>query len=78
MPTITLTTDWGIRDFYAAALKGALLSANEQFTLVDITHQIDPFDLTKASFVFKNAFLFFPKDTGNVGRYPRILCEPLQ
>lgn len=63
MPTVTLTTDWGIRDFYAAALKGALLSANEKFVLVDITHHVDPFDLTKASFVFKNAFLFFPTGT---------------
>ena len=63
MPVITLTTDWGIRDLYAAALKGALLSANENFNIVDITHQIDPFDLTKASFVFKNAFHFFPPKT---------------
>lgn len=63
MPVITLTTDWGIRDFYAAALKGALLSANTNFNIVDISHQIDPFDLTKASFVFKNAFRFFPENT---------------
>lgn len=63
MPVITLTTDWGIRDFYAAALKGSLLTANDRFNIIDITHQVDPFDLTKASFVFKNAFRFFPDGT---------------
>ena len=30
MPIVTLTTDWGIRDFYAGAFKGALLRAAEK------------------------------------------------
>lgn len=63
MSVITLTTDWGIRDYYAAALKGALLSANSQITIVDISHQVDAYDILKASFVFRNCFYHFPENT---------------
>ncbi len=63
MPAITLTTDWGITDHYVAALKGELLSLYPGTTLVDITHQVPPFDVMRAAFVFKNAYYFFPSGT---------------
>ena len=66
MPITTLTTDFGLRDYYLAALKGALLSANPEDTLVDVTHEIGSHDIVKAAFVIKNIKHTFPADTIHV------------
>ena len=63
MPIITLTTDWGLRDHYLAAFKGELISAKTDIQLVDITHEIDHFDILQASFVIRNCYAKFPKGT---------------
>lgn len=63
MAIITLTSDWGYRDHYLPAVKGALLSRMPEATLVDISHDIDPFDLNQASFVLRNCYHHFPKGT---------------
>ena len=44
MAIITLTTDLGLRDYYIGSLKGALLSQCPDATIVDISHEIEPFD----------------------------------
>lgn len=62
-PIITLTTDWGTRDFYAGAVRGKLLSKIPQAHVVDISHHISPHDIIHASFVLKNTFSQFPKGT---------------
>lgn len=62
-PIITLTTDWGMRDFYTGAVKGKLLSKMPHAQVVDISHQIAPHDIIHASFVLKNAFPQFPEGT---------------
>lgn len=63
MAIVTLTSDWGTRDYYAAAVKGTLLSLMPDVTIVDITHQIDPFDIAQAGFTLKNCFRNFPVGT---------------
>ncbi len=63
MPIITLTSDLGERDHYVAALKGVLLSALPTLQIVDVSHQIAPFDIAHAAFVLKNAYRHFPKGT---------------
>lgn len=63
MPIITLTSDWGTGNHYAGAVKGALLKALPDATIVDITHDISCFDIMKASFVLKNAYPNFPAGT---------------
>lgn len=62
-PIVTLTTDWGDRDFFAGRVKGRLMSSIPGVRLVDITHGIDPYQVTKAIFVVKNACLDFPAGT---------------
>lgn len=62
-PIVTLTTDWGNRDFFAGMVKGRLYSAIPNVRVVDITHGIEPFQPAKAIFVVKNACLGFPKGT---------------
>ena len=66
MPIITLTSDWGLSDHYVAAAKGYVMSHCPEANVVDISHNIPPFDLNKASFILKNAYPFFPKGSIHV------------
>ena len=63
MQTVSLTTDFGRRDFYAAVLKAAILQRQPAACLVDITHEIDHFDILRAAFLVKNAWSSFPTGT---------------
>jgi hypothetical protein len=63
MPVITLTTDLGTRDHYAGVIKGKILSAVSNAQIIDITHNIEPFNIFHASFVLRNAYPFFPAET---------------
>lgn len=63
MTTVTLTTDYGLTDHYAAVLKGSLLRSCNDITVVDITHNIRNFDIVQAAFIFQNAWTSFPEGT---------------
>lgn len=63
MTIVTLTSDWGIGNHYAGAVKGTLLRLIPGVTIVDITHQIQCFNLMQASFVLRNAYPHFPENT---------------
>lgn len=63
MHLITLTTDFGTQDYYAGALKGALLRRAPGITLVDISHDIKPFDIVQGALVVDNAWREFPEGT---------------
>ena len=43
MAIITLTTDYGNKDYFTAAIKGAILSEAPEVQVIDISHQISPF-----------------------------------
>ena len=60
-PIITLTTDFGYRDHYAASLKGTLLRLFPGIQLVDVTHGITPFNYMEAAFILRSAFPKFPE-----------------
>ncbi|MCS7036789.1 MAG: SAM-dependent chlorinase/fluorinase [Saprospiraceae bacterium] len=60
-PIISLTTDFGLRDYYVGALKGALLRACPEACLVDVSHAVRPFDIVEAAFLVENARIFFPE-----------------
>lgn len=61
MPVITLTTDWYNNDFYIGAVKGTIYSNCNSVHIVDITHNIKPFNIYQAAFILKNTFRFYPK-----------------
>lgn len=63
MPIITLTSDWGSSDHYSGMVKGSILSRIPDANIIDITHNIPPFDLNSASFILRNVIHTFPKDT---------------
>ncbi len=51
----------GTKDYYVAAVKGAIMSQLPEVQIVDISHHISPFDIAQASFVLKNCYHDFPK-----------------
>lgn len=63
MAIITLTTDWGTKDHYLAAVKGAILSKMPSSQIIDISHDIAPFDLNEASYILRNTWKSFPEGT---------------
>jgi S-adenosylmethionine hydrolase len=63
MPVVTLTTDFGLNDYYVAILKGAMLSENPGLQVVDITHNVAPYDIVQGAFVLKNTYHHFPENT---------------
>lgn len=63
MAIITLTSDWGTSDYYAAAVKGVILSQIPNVTIVDITHEIPHFNVAEAGFTLRNCYRNFPEGT---------------
>ncbi|NHM07904.1 SAM-dependent chlorinase/fluorinase [Flavobacterium sp. CYK-4] len=61
MSIITLTTDYGLRDHFVGALKGKILSDFAQAVIVDISHDIDLFNTTQASYIIGASYSNFPK-----------------
>ena len=63
MRIITLISDWGLTDFYVAAVKGMIFKFHPKAVIVDITHQVQPFDYAEAAYILKNAYSNFPEGT---------------
>ena len=61
MKVITLLTDFGLKDAYVGVMKGVILSINPDARIVDITHEVEPQDLTEACFLIKESYPFFSK-----------------
>ncbi|MGB4842949.1 MAG: SAM-dependent chlorinase/fluorinase [Ferruginibacter sp.] len=60
MPLVTLTSDIGHQDFLIGAVKGQLLQNNKDFTLIDVSHNLSPFNYPQAAYVCRNAIKNFP------------------
>ncbi|MFT4600570.1 MAG: S-adenosylmethionine hydrolase [Arenicella sp.] len=63
MRIITLTTDLGLRDHYVAALKGQLMSKIDGCHLVDISHDVQSFNIAQAAYYINNVVEDFPEGT---------------
>ncbi len=66
MNSITVLTDFGLKDPYVGTMKGVILSINPQARIVDITHEIDPQDVREAAFLPGDYYRFFPEGTVHV------------
>jgi S-adenosyl-L-methionine hydrolase (adenosine-forming) len=60
---IALLTDFGTQDYFVGAMKGAILSINENAQIVDITHDIEPQSIESAGFILRACYKNFPKKT---------------
>ncbi len=63
MAIITFMSDFGMSDHYVSAVKAKILSINPGLRIIDISHEIEPFNLAHAAFVLKSVFRDFPKGT---------------
>ncbi len=66
MPLITLTSDIGRQDFLTGAVKGQLMNIDKDFQIIDISHELSPFNLPQAAYVCRNAIKNFPPDTFHI------------
>jgi S-adenosyl-L-methionine hydrolase (adenosine-forming) len=65
-PLITLTTDFGASDHFVGVMKGVMLGIAPSARIVDITHEIQAFEVTEGAFVIAQAYRYFPKKTVHV------------
>lgn len=63
MRIVTLTTDFGNKDYAPALIKGAILSEFSQVQLVDITHNIENYNIVQGAFILGNVWHSFPEKT---------------
>jgi len=62
-PVIALLTDFGTVDHYAGTMKGVMLGICPDATLVDISHDIPPHDVTAGALELAAAYKYFPAGT---------------
>ena len=63
MAIITFMSDFGMSDHYVSAVKAKILSINPGLKIIDISHDIEPFNIAHAAYVLKSVFRDFPKGT---------------
>lgn len=63
MKNIALLTDFGTKDYFVGAMKGVILSINENAHIIDITHEIPNQDISAAGFNLNACYKNFPKKT---------------
>jgi S-adenosylmethionine hydrolase len=65
-PIITLTTDFGTRDPYVAEMKAVILRISPNAVIVDLTHQIERFNVRMGAYILASASPYFPEGTIHV------------
>ena len=66
MPVITFTSDYGLIDHRVPAVKGKILSLKEDVKIVDISHDIQAYNLLQTAYIVRNAYSFFPEGTVHI------------
>lgn len=62
-PIITLTTDFGLQDYYVGAMKAVMLNIAPNSRFVDISHEIPPQDIMAGAWVIRNSAFLYPSET---------------
>lgn len=60
---IALITDFGNKDYFVGVMKGVIKQINPAAEIIDISHEIDSYNLLSASFMLDQSYLFFPLGT---------------
>ena len=63
---LSLTTDFGIADYYVGAMKGVIYTINPTATIVDISHSVQSYDLLDGALTIAQSYSYYPKDTIHV------------
>lgn len=62
-PIIALITDYGIRDTYLAQVKAVILRYRRDTVIIDVTHEVDPFNELEAAFLMTTYVPYMPAGT---------------
>ncbi len=62
-PILTLTTDFGLSDHYVGTMKGVILGICPRAEMVDISHQVSPFEIAEGAWLIAQAYSWFPPKT---------------
>src|SRR5690606_34670739 len=57
------TSDFGEKDHFVGAIKGAVYSELSDVKIVDISHFVSPFNISQAAYIIQNAYKSFPKES---------------
>src|SRR5271157_6281490 len=60
---VTLTTDFGLADHFVGVLKGVILNINPEVQIVDVSHNVNSYDIFDAAFSLAQSYRYFPSDT---------------
>src|SRR5271169_1802298 len=63
---VTLTTDFGTRDWFVGTMKGVIHRIAPRARIIDLTHEITPGDIRAGAFALAAGCRFFPKGTVHV------------
>ncbi len=61
MTIVTLTTDFGHKDYSISVIKAALIREIPDAIIVDISHEISPYNHSETAYILKNAYKAFPE-----------------
>jgi S-adenosylmethionine hydrolase len=61
MALITFISDLGLKDFYVAAVKGAIYHRYPVAQVIDITHEVSEYHLLQCAFLLRSVYKSFPK-----------------
>ena len=62
-PLVALLTDFGLRDQYAAVMKGTMLAICPTLRIVDITHDVEPQNIRQAAYLLWSSYRHFPSSS---------------
>jgi len=65
-PLLTLTTDYGTSDHLVGTLKGVILKIQPEAQIVDINHNVVPYDVLDGALTIGAAYRYFPARTIHV------------
>ena len=78
---IALITDFGTSDAFVGAVKGVILGIAPSAVIVDITHEVSPYNTDQAAYLLWSSFRCFPSGTvfvcvvdPGVGTERKVLC----
>lgn len=80
MAIVTLTSDFGGKDYIAGAFKGRLLRQYAQSKIIDITHEVEPFNFAEAAYIIRNSVFHFPENSFHlllVDLFDSATCFPI-
>ena len=64
--TVLFLTDFGVKDGAVAVCKGVMLGVEPRLRIVDVTHEVPPYDVETAAEVLEQALPFYPPVTVTV------------